>query len=72
MSRSTATILAVEEGDRIVLCSDGLFNELSDEEIGSALAGDDDVAAIVDNLIDRAIARGARDNVSVVIAEMAA
>jgi serine/threonine protein phosphatase PrpC len=62
--------LAVEIGDRIALCSDGLFTELSDTEIGSALAGDEDVAAIVDRLIDRAIASGGRDNVSVVIAEV--
>jgi serine/threonine protein phosphatase PrpC len=68
------TTLIVEEGDRIVLCSDGLFNELSDGEIGSALAGDGDgdVTAIVDKLIDGAIASGGRDNISVVIAEVAA
>lgn len=66
------TTLAVEEGDRIVLCSDGLFNELSDEEIENALAGDGDVAAIVDQLIDRVIADGGRDNLSVVVAEVAA
>jgi PPM family protein phosphatase len=66
------TTLAVEEGDRIVLCSDGLFNELSDEEIGTALAGDEDVALIVEKLIDRAITGGGRDNISVVIAEVAA
>ncbi len=64
--------LAVEEGDRIVVCSDGLFNELSGEEIASALAGGGDVAAIVDNLIDRAITHGGRDNISVVVAEVAA
>ena len=72
MSRSTAATLAVKEGDRIVLCSDGLFNELSGEEIASALAGDEDLAAIVDDLIERAIAHGGRDNVSVVVAELAA
>jgi PPM family protein phosphatase len=66
------TTLVVEDRDRIVLCSDGLFNELSDEEIGSALAGDEDVAKIVETLIDRAIAGGGRDNISVVIAEVAA
>jgi serine/threonine protein phosphatase PrpC len=64
--------IAVEGGDRIVVCSDGLFNELSGEEIASAMAGGEDVAAIVDKLIDRAIAHGGRDNVSVVIAELAA
>jgi PPM family protein phosphatase len=63
--------LAVEEGDRIVLCSDGLFNELSGEEIASTVARAGDVAAIVDNLIESAIARGGRDNVSVVVAEVA-
>ncbi len=65
------TTLAVEEGDRIVICSDGLFNELSGEEIEGAMAGDKDVSAIVDNLVDSAIAHGGRDNVSVVVAEVA-
>lgn len=64
--------LAVEKGDRIVLCSDGLFNELSDEEIENALSGDEEVDAIVDKLIDEAIAGGGRDNVSVVVAEVTA
>jgi PPM family protein phosphatase len=66
------SMLVVEEGDRIVLCSDGLFNELSDEEIGSTLAGDEDVVTMVEKLIDRANASGGGDNISVVIAEVAA
>ena len=64
--------VAVEEGDRIVVCSDGLFNELTGEEIAGVMTGGGDMAAIVDNLVDRAIAHGGRDNVSVVIAEVAA
>jgi PPM family protein phosphatase len=63
--------VALEEGDRIVVCSDGLFNELSGEDIASAMTGGADVAAIVDNLIERAVGHGGRDNVSVVIAEIA-
>jgi serine/threonine protein phosphatase PrpC len=66
------TTLRVEEGDRIVVCSDGLFNELSDQEITSAMAGGGDVVAVVDNLIESAIMHGGRDNVSVVVAEVAA
>ena len=66
------TTLAVERGDRIVVCSDGLFNELSGDEIASAMAGGGNVAAIVDNLIESAITHGGRDNVSVVVAEVAA
>jgi serine/threonine protein phosphatase PrpC len=66
------TTLDLDEGDRIVLCSDGLFNELSSEEIACSMAGDADIAAIVDSLIDKVIAGGARDNVSVLVAEVAA
>jgi protein phosphatase len=66
------SIIAVDKGDRIVVCSDGLFNELSSLEIGSAMAGAGNVASVVDNLIDGAIAHGGRDNVSVVIVEVAA
>ena len=66
------TTLTVEEGDRIVVCSDGLFNELTDEEIETALAGNEDMTEIVDTLVDGAITKGGRDNISVVIAEVAA
>jgi protein phosphatase len=64
--------VAVERGDRIIVCSDGLFNELSSDEIASAMAGGGDATAIVDNLIDKAINHGGRDNISVVVAEVAA
>jgi protein phosphatase len=64
--------IAVDQGDRIMVCSDGLFNELSSLEIASTMAGGGDVASIVDNLIDGAITHGGRDNVSVVVAEVAA
>jgi serine/threonine protein phosphatase PrpC len=64
--------LAVEDGDRIVVCTDGLFNELSSEEMVSAMARGGDMAVIVDHLIDQAVTHGGRDNISVVIAEVAA
>ena len=63
--------VAIEKGDRVVLCSDGLFNELSGDEIASAVEGASDPAAIVDTLIERANALGGRDNISVVVAEVA-
>jgi PPM family protein phosphatase len=55
-----------------VICTDGLFNELSKAEIENAIAEGGDLGAIVDNLIDRANAHGGRDNLSVVVAEVAA
>jgi serine/threonine protein phosphatase PrpC len=64
--------LGVEDGDRIVVCTDGLFNELSGKEIASAMARGGDMTAIVDNLVDTAVTHGGRDNVSVVVAEVAA
>ena len=66
------TTLVVEHGDRIVLCTDGLSNELSPEEIANAMSRGGDMKAIVDNLIDSAVSHGGRDNVSVMIAEVAA
>lgn len=59
-------MLTVQEGDIFLLCSDGLYNEVSDAEIGEVLAvGDCQYASRL--LIERALARGARDNVTVVV-----
>jgi serine/threonine protein phosphatase PrpC len=60
------------EGDRFLVCSDGIFNELSDDEITTSLGRSADVAEIADDLVDRAISRGGRDNVSVVVGERSA
>ena len=49
-------------GDRMMLCSDGLFKALPEREIAAMLAGKGDAAA----LVEAAVARGARDNVSAV------
>lgn len=56
-------------GDCFLLCSDGLSKELSDHEIGDVLrAGAGNSAA--DALIDAALARRARDNVTAVVVEV--
>jgi PPM family protein phosphatase len=64
--------LSVVPGDRLLVCSDGLVNELSRAEIAGAMAAHEDVNALADNLVEMAIAHGGRDNVSVVVAEVAA
>jgi protein phosphatase len=53
-------------GDSYLLCSDGLYRELSEGEIRACMALDDCQLAC-DALIERALAGGARDNVSVVV-----
>lgn len=63
---------SVAVGDRLVICSDGLFNEVTQSEIVDALATDKDGTSLADDLIQLAMARGGRDNVSVVVAEVAA
>jgi protein phosphatase len=57
-------------GDRLLLCTDGLFNEVSGAEIEASMSAANDVQATADHLVELALSRGARDNVSVVIAEI--
>ena len=57
-------------GDRFLLCSDGLTNEVDDEAIATALGALADPQAVVDQLLAAALSNGARDNVSVVIIEV--
>lgn len=56
-------IFALEPGDIFLLCSDGLYKELTDAEIVKGLNGDEQA---VDALINLALERRARDNVTVV------
>ena len=57
-------------GDRLLACSDGLFNEVPAEDIAAAMAARDDVRVTADRLVEQALSAGARDNVSVVVAEI--
>lgn len=57
----------VEFGDKFLLCTDGLFKELSSDDIAEALAQNPLNSA--QQLIDTAVARGVNDNVSVVVVE---
>jgi serine/threonine protein phosphatase PrpC len=57
------------EGDRILLCSDGLHGALNDDEIASILRGPGDVAHTAEALISAALDAGGPDNVTVVVAE---
>ncbi|MBL3591516.1 MAG: serine/threonine-protein phosphatase [gamma proteobacterium endosymbiont of Lamellibrachia anaximandri] len=58
----------VEPGDLYLLCSDGLNKEVADPEIGQILAMQLLPRDYCQRLIDLALERGARDNVTVVVA----
>ncbi|MGQ9826302.1 MAG: Stp1/IreP family PP2C-type Ser/Thr phosphatase [Roseiflexus sp.] len=58
---------ALEPGDVVLLCSDGLVNHVSDEEIARIVLGETDLEYAAMRLVDLANERGGRDNISVVM-----
>lgn len=56
-------------GDWVMLCSDGLNDELTDAEMASILKRAPSAEAAVKELIEAAVEHGGRDNISVVIVE---
>jgi protein phosphatase len=58
-------------GDRLLLCTDGLFNELDEGEIGSVLSSVKDPNEAAVELVRLANSRGGSDNVSVVVVDIA-
>ena len=57
-------------GDRFMLCSDGLTNELDDSEIAEQLALEQDPSATAKALVGLANKRGGRDNSTVLIVDV--
>jgi len=64
--------LDLEPGSRLLLCSDGLTNELDEQEIAQVLLDTPDVEAAASELVRSALQRGGTDNVTVVVIEVVA
>lgn len=60
-------LLELQNNDRLLICSDGLFDSMSDEEI-LKIARSGDIQKAVQGLVDEANRRGGNDNVTVQIA----
>jgi len=62
-------IVTLRPGDRFILCSDGLDKEVDDREVrdAAARAGDENLA---DTLVELALSRGSRDNVTVIVVDV--
>lgn len=58
-----------QPGDRFLLCSDGLTNMVTDPEIARELNGAAVSADVAQRLLDLVLARGAHDNVTVVVVD---
>lgn len=61
--------LAIEPGDRLLLCSDGLNNGISVEEIQRMLETAGSPECVAQRLVDLTLQGEARDNVSVIVIE---
>jgi protein phosphatase len=62
-------LVPLEDGDRMLVCSDGLNGELSDEKIAGILAAEADPQAAVDELIQAALRSGGRDNITAIVVD---
>jgi len=60
----------IGEGDRVLVCSDGLSGFVSDAEIAELLARDEPPSAVVESLVRAALAAGGEDNVTVVVIDV--
>ena len=60
----------IKKGDRFLLCSDGITDMLSDGEIADILSRDISVDATVEILVERALKKGGRDNITVILCEI--
>ena len=63
--------LDVLDGDRFVICSDGLTKELTDFGIRHFLEANADPAAAVEAMMAAALENGGRDNITIVVLDVA-
>lgn len=56
----------LEDEDIIVMCTDGLYGEVDDISMSKIIAGEDNMTALAERLVDAANDAGGRDNITVV------
>ncbi len=66
------TLQPARSGDRLLLCSDGLSDVLTDDIIGRTLRSFADLRQCADELVRLALDGGSTDNVTVVVADVLA
>lgn len=60
----------LEKGDRVLLCSDGLYDEVDDETMLKVLINADDMGRCVEKLVAMANENGGNDNISVICVDL--
>jgi len=70
LARPDFWVRPFKAGERFLLCSDGLTGELEDAEIADVLLNEASPVTAVQRLLDRALAEGGRDNVTIVVVDV--
>jgi protein phosphatase len=65
-------MFAPEPGQRLLLCSDGLAGELTDDRIADLLGSGGEPPVVAQRLVSAAVEAGGRDNVTVVVVDVRA
>jgi len=68
--RADHWLLPPRHGDVFLICSDGLIDELTDEQISAVLEARRAPQAMANALVDLAVAAGGRDNITAIVVEV--
>ncbi|MCE9621327.1 MAG: Stp1/IreP family PP2C-type Ser/Thr phosphatase [Actinomycetia bacterium] len=68
--RVDSWVMPFVKGDRFLLCSDGLVDEVDDREIAEVMAANSDAQRAADALVEAANQHGGRDNTTVVVVDV--
>ncbi len=63
---ATITHITVQPGNWLLMCSDGLWNMVDDEQIFAVIQHEKEPAAVVKSLVQAANEAGGKDNISVI------
>ena len=63
-------LVPMVHGDRFILCSDGLVDEVHDDEIATIALGTADPQVCAEQLVAKANTNGGRDNITVVVVDV--
>lgn len=64
-------VMALQPGDRFLLCTDGLHGVVTDEKLLTAMNAMPEAQACADGLVQLALESGSRDNVSCIVIDVA-
>ncbi len=71
-SRADFWLLPIVTGERIVVCSDGLTGEITDEALRAGLMMGGSPAQTAHSLVGQALSHGGRDNISTIVLDVVA